>query len=214
MWLYTSQRWIHATKSNEFKYFQFILGNAIGFIIIATVLLPLYYRMKLTSIYTYKNKEGEVISSTTTDQVVADSLRTDIGWIRRPSDRLLTMGLFLQDYLSTNKNFKVHLNMIYGSNMTYNIPNNERYRNALIIEPYIRVDVGFSALLLSEKSLRRSHSPFRNFDNIWASLEVFNIIDRANVISYQLVKDFSNNIFSIPNRLTPRLINFKLLARF
>ena len=154
--------------------------------------------------YTYQNKEGEVISSTATDQVVADSLRTDIGWIRRPSDRLLTMGLFLQDYLSTNKNFKVHLNMIYGSNMTYNIPNNERYRNALIIEPYIRVDVGFSALLLSEKSLRRSHSPFRNFDNIWASLEVFNIIDRANVISYQLVKDFSNNIFSIPNRLTPR----------
>lgn len=38
---------------NEFKYFQFVLGNAIGFIIIATVLLPLYYRMKLTSIYTY-----------------------------------------------------------------------------------------------------------------------------------------------------------------
>jgi hypothetical protein len=124
------------------------------------------------------------------------------------------MGLFLQDYLSTNKNFKVHLNMIYGSNMSYNIPNSVKYRNALIIEPYIRVDVGFSALLLSEKSLRRSHSPFRGFDNIWASLEVFNIIDRANVISYQLIKDFANNTFSIPNRLTPRLINFKLLARF
>ncbi len=38
---------------NEFKYFQFVLGNAIGFIIVATVLLPLYYRMNLTSIYTY-----------------------------------------------------------------------------------------------------------------------------------------------------------------
>lgn len=38
---------------NEFKYFQFVLGNAIGFIFIATVLLPLYYRMNLTSIYTY-----------------------------------------------------------------------------------------------------------------------------------------------------------------
>lgn len=38
---------------NEFKYFQFVLGNAIGFILIATVLLPLYYRMNLTSIYTY-----------------------------------------------------------------------------------------------------------------------------------------------------------------
>ena len=38
---------------NEFKYFQFVVGNAIGFIIVATVLLPLYYRMNLTSIYTY-----------------------------------------------------------------------------------------------------------------------------------------------------------------
>jgi len=164
--------------------------------------------------YNYKNAEGEIINSQTTDQVVTDSVKTQVGWVRRPSDRLLTMGLFLQDYLSTNKNFKVHLNMIYGSNMSYNIPNSVKYRNALIIDPYIRVDVGFSALLLSEKALRRSHSPFRGFDNIWASLEVFNIIDRANVISYQLIKDYANNTFSIPNQLTPRLINFKLLARF
>ncbi len=164
--------------------------------------------------YTYKNKEGEVIGSQITDQVVTDSTRTNIGWVRRPSDRLLTMGLFLQDYLSTNKNFKVHLNLIYGSNMSYNIPNSMKYRNALIIEPYIRADIGFSALLLSDKSMRRSHSPFRSFENIWASLEVFNLIDRANTISYQLIKDFANNTFSIPNRLTPRLINFKLLARF
>ncbi len=164
--------------------------------------------------YTYKNAAGEIITSKTQDQVPADSIRTDVGFVRRPTDRLLTLGLFLQDYLSTNKNFRVHLNMIYGSNMSYNIPNSVKYRNALIIEPYIRVDLGFSALLLSEKSLRRSHSPFRSFENIWASLEVFNIIDRANTISYQLIKDFANNTFSIPNRLTPRLINFKLLARF
>lgn len=164
--------------------------------------------------YNYTNASGQIITSKSTDQVVADSIKTEVGYVRRPSDRLITMGLFLQDYLSTNKNFKVHLNMIYGSNMSYNIPNSVKYRNALIIEPYIRVDLGFSALLLSEKSLRRSHSPFKSFENIWASLEVFNLIDRANVISYQLIKDFANNTFSIPNRLTPRLVNFKLMARF
>ena len=38
---------------NNFSYFQFVIGNAIGFIVIAYVLLPLYYRMNLTSIYTY-----------------------------------------------------------------------------------------------------------------------------------------------------------------
>jgi len=44
---------VGAPAGNQFQYFQFILGNAVGFIIIATVLLPLYYRMNLTSIYGY-----------------------------------------------------------------------------------------------------------------------------------------------------------------
>ncbi|WP_257666792.1 sodium:solute symporter [Parapedobacter tibetensis] len=42
-----------AVGKSDFGYFQFVLGNAVGFIIIAYVLLPLYYRMQLTSIYTY-----------------------------------------------------------------------------------------------------------------------------------------------------------------
>ncbi len=46
----------------QFKYFQFVLGNAIGFIIIAKVLLPLYYRMNLTSIYSYIEQRLGVIS--------------------------------------------------------------------------------------------------------------------------------------------------------
>ncbi|MDQ6758165.1 MAG: TonB-dependent receptor, partial [Bacteroidota bacterium] len=164
--------------------------------------------------YKYKNAAGEFITALSADQKIKDSVRTNIGYVRRPSDRRLTLGLFLQDYLSTNKNFRVHLNILYGSNMPYNIPGSVKYRNALIIEPYMRVDIGFSALLISERSVRRSHSPFRSLQNIWASLEVFNLIDRPNTISYQLIKDFANNTFAIPNRLTPRLLNFKLLARF
>lgn len=46
----------------QFKYFQFVLGNALGFIIIATVLLPLYYRMNLTSIYGYIEKRLGTVS--------------------------------------------------------------------------------------------------------------------------------------------------------
>ena len=149
-----------------------------------------------------------------TNQPIDSTLR-EAGWLRRPTDRFLTFGMFLQDYLSTNKNFKVYLNFLYGSNLPYNIPGSVKYRNALVIEPYIRIDIGFSALLLdSEKSNRRSHNPFRNFENIWATLEVFNLIDRDNTISYLLIKDFSNTVFAMPNRLTPRLVNLKLVARF
>ena len=44
---------VGAPSGDQFAYFQFVLGNAAGFIVIATVLLPLYYRLKLTSIYSY-----------------------------------------------------------------------------------------------------------------------------------------------------------------
>lgn len=143
-----------------------------------------------------------------------DSSLVQGGWIRRPTDRLITVGMFIQDYLATNKNFKFHMSVLYGSNLPYNIPNSVKYRNALIIDPYIRVDFGFSALLLDAEKQRRSRSPFRDFQNIWASFEIFNVIDRPNTISYQLIKDFSNTIYTIPNRLTPRLINFKIVARW
>ena len=144
-----------------------------------------------------------------------DSVQTRAGWVRRPTDRLFTFGFFLQDYLPTNKNLKAFLNLLYGSNLPFNIPGDLRYRGDLTIDPYIRIDIGFSALLLdSEKADRRSHNPFRNFESIWATLEVFNLIDRANTISYMLVKDFSNTTYAIPQRLTPRLINLKLVGRF
>ncbi len=48
-----------AVVNSSFGYFQFVLGNAIGFVLIAKVLLPLYYRINLVSIYTYlENRLG------------------------------------------------------------------------------------------------------------------------------------------------------------
>ncbi len=161
---------------------------------------------------TYKNAEGQIITPGTQDQVVKDTVTNQLGWVRRPSDRLITFGMFFQDYLSTNKNFKVYLNTLYGSNLPYSIPNNPRYRDALIIDPYIRIDIGFSALLLDPEKVKRSHSPFKPFKSIWASFEVFNLINHENTISYMLIKDFANDTYAIPNTLTPRLVNFKIAA--
>ncbi len=166
---------------------------------------------------TKENIAGDYYTEYTIDTLnqVIDSATVEGGWFRRPTDRTLTFGMFFQDYLATNKNFRVYLNTIYGTNLPYNIPGSVKYRNAAIIEPYIRVDIGFSALLLdADKANRRSHSPFRNFESIWASLEVFNLLDRSNTISYLLIKDFANNVFTVPNRLTPRLVNFKIVARW
>jgi Na+/proline symporter len=42
--------------SGNFYYYQIVLGYLLGYIVIAFVLIPLYYRMNLTSIYTYLEK--------------------------------------------------------------------------------------------------------------------------------------------------------------
>ncbi len=163
----------------------------------------------------YYNANGELITAGTPDKVATDSVQVNVGWLRRPTDRRVNIGLFFSDYLTTNKNFRVFLQTLYGTNLPYNIPGSVRYRNALEIPAYIRVDLGFSYQLLpTSKTERRSHNPFRNLENIWINAEVFNLPDRANTISYMLIKDFDNNTFAIPNRLTPRLINIKLITRW
>ncbi|MFC5411660.1 sodium:solute symporter [Larkinella bovis] len=45
-----------AVGTKAFSYFQVILGNIVGYYVIATVLMPLYYRMNLISIYGYLEK--------------------------------------------------------------------------------------------------------------------------------------------------------------
>ena len=40
-------------KDTQFSYMVVVLGYLFGYFVIALVLLPLYYRLKLTSIYSY-----------------------------------------------------------------------------------------------------------------------------------------------------------------
>ncbi len=51
--------------NNNLYYFQFILGTIVGYLFIAFVLTPIYYKMKLVSIYTYlDNRFGGVTYKT------------------------------------------------------------------------------------------------------------------------------------------------------
>jgi len=51
--------------NNNFYYFQFILGTIVGYLFIAFVLTPIYYKLKLVSIYTYlKIRFGDITYKT------------------------------------------------------------------------------------------------------------------------------------------------------
>jgi len=51
-----------AVAKDNFSYFQITLGYLIGYIVIAYVLLPLYYRLQLTSIYHFLNGRLGIVS--------------------------------------------------------------------------------------------------------------------------------------------------------
>ena len=54
-----------AVGKSQFSYLQIVLGYTVGYIVIASVLLPLYYRLNLTSIYGYlRQRYGHVTQVT------------------------------------------------------------------------------------------------------------------------------------------------------
>jgi len=133
-----------------------------------------------------------------------------------PTDQRFMLGMYFEDYLPHNKNFKAHINMLYSSGLPVGPPQGHLYQNILRIPDYKRVDIGFSALLLDgDKKEYHAHSFFNNVKSIWASLEVFNLLSIQNTLSYTWIQDQStSNMYAVPNRLTSRLLNVKLLFNF
>jgi hypothetical protein len=80
--------------------------------------------------------------------------------------------------------------------------------------PYRRVDIGFSKELIGTSSQFGENSFFRNIKSMWITAEVFNLLEINNTISYLWIKDISNDMYAIPNYLTSRLINVKLITQF
>lgn len=165
--------------------------------------------------YDYYNKKGnKIIKGYTFDQVATDSVLHTPGYIPRPTDQRVNFALFFQDYIPRYPSWKVHLNLLYGSGFPFGPPSYERYKDTLRIPPYRRVDIGFSKQLLSETKKLPAKNPFRFFKSIWASAEVFNLLQISNTISYLWVTDVTSRQYAIPNYLTKRQLNLKLIFKF
>jgi hypothetical protein len=124
--------------------------------------------------------------------------------------------MFFQDYLPSNKNFKVNLNLSVGGGLPFGLKDNNReFRNTFSFKSYHRVDIGFSYLMWNESwRAEKPNNPFRFTENAWLSLEVYNLLGVANVASNTWIKTIFNNQFAIPNFLTSRRINLRLKVDF
>jgi hypothetical protein len=137
------------------------------------------------------------------------------GSIYRPTDQRVTVNLFFQDYFPGNPTWKVHLNMVYGSGLPFGPPNSARYQATGRMPAYRRVDIGMSKSLISaDRVYENKKGPVKWFKDLWIGLEVFNLFDINNTISYTWVRDVNNREYAVPNYLTSRLFNLKLQARF
>jgi hypothetical protein len=165
--------------------------------------------------YEYYNESGEeVIPGYTLDQVIVDSARFEPGYIPRPSDQRVSFAIFFQDYLPLIPSLKAHLSLIFGTGLPFGAPDSPLYTHTLRFPPYRRVDLGFSKLLIGEKTRFNDKNPLRYIDNAWISLEVFNLFQISNTVSYIWVKDINNREYAVPNYLTPRQLNIKLIVEF
>ncbi len=164
--------------------------------------------------YNRYNAAGELIQpGFTFDQVAVDSTRIEPGWIPRPTDQRVNFALFFQDEMPRWPTFKVHLSLAFGTGLPFGPPNFDRYSDTLRTNIYRRVDIGFSKQLLGAKGQEKKNF-LRHIKNMWVSLEVFNLLDINNTIDHTWVTDVSGRYYSIPDYLTPRRYNLKLIAWF
>ena len=137
------------------------------------------------------------------------------GYIFRPTDQRLKIGMLFQDYVKVVPNLKGYLNLQYntglpGGSPSYADPYNFQER----LPDYKRVDLGVSYVLIDSQR-KKDEGIFKHFKELTLGAEIFNIFDVQNSISNTFVRDVYTKVqYAIPNYLSPRVFNLRLTAKF
>ncbi len=147
---------------------------------------------------------------------VKDVFGNDIkpSYIARPTDQRFTFAIYFQDYLRNNPKIRMNLNLVYGSGLPFGVPDRNRYNDNNRMPSYRRVDIGLNRVLISEDTKTRDTFWRRRFKSAWVGIEIFNLLGINNTISYIWIEDVSANRYAVPNYLTNRRINLRLLLKF
>ncbi len=135
--------------------------------------------------------------------------------VPRPTDRRYSLGLFFTDYFPKFPKLKFALRGIFMDGLPSTAPRSSRDKSYFRMPPYKRVDIGLSYALLSPLKEGESRYGFaRHFKSVWLGVDVFNLLDIANVASYYWVTDVNDIQYAVPNYLTRRQLNLRLTIDF
>ncbi|MCX2574238.1 TonB-dependent receptor [Pedobacter sandarakinus] len=135
------------------------------------------------------------------------------GFLKRPTDQRVNFSVFFQDKLLNSPTYKVHLNALYGSRLPIGPSQTPKYLDKFFIPSYKRVDIGFSKDFLDDAALHKPKFLDKNFNSFILFFEVFNMLNINNTVSYLWLKDVDNFQYAIPNYLTGRQFNLKLIVK-
>ena len=139
--------------------------------------------------------------------------QNDRGYIARPTDQRLKFGLLFQDYMPNIPNFKVYLNLVYNTGLPGGSPSYaDPYDYQLRLKDYRRADVGFS-YVFKDQEIQSSKKWLKPFTDFSLGLEIFNLFNNQNAITNTWVRDvYTKSQYGVPNYLTTRVFNVKLIA--
>jgi hypothetical protein len=142
----------------------------------------------------------------------------DYGYFPAPSDSRFSLNVFFQDYFPSNPTYRAHISLHYSSGIPVSSPYTDRYDNYYRVPSYRRVDIGLSKVIRSRYSKDKGNY-FSFFKEIIAGVEIFNLLDIRNTISYNWLTTVNNfcgesRHYAVPNYLTGRSFNLKLIFDF
>lgn len=165
--------------------------------------------------YTFYNASGDkIIPGYTFDNVAVDSSLNSPGYIPKPTDQWFTFATLFQDRMPKFEQLTVQLGLHFGSPLPYGPPGENRYKDTLRQKAYFRVDIGFGYDFLYNKPKETRKKLWKNFTDIELQFEIFNLLGIKNVLSQQWVMDTEGRNLAIPNHLTDRRFNLKLIVRW
>lgn len=135
------------------------------------------------------------------------------GYLRRPSDQRINLGVLFQDRLMQNPTYKVHLNLLFASSLPTGPNSSQRYGDVFKIPAYKRVDIGFSRDFADPDSRRIIPFIKKYFQSLSAHAEIFNLLSNKNTASYLWLNDVNAVQYAVPNYLTFRKFNFRIVAK-
>jgi hypothetical protein len=131
-----------------------------------------------------------------------------------PNNPGYNLSLFFQDYFPGYERVKLNLRGILSGRLPVTAPY-QGYENGYYhTSPYRRIDVGMSFQLAGGTDAIMDRGFFRHLKNIWIGVDMFNLFDISNVNSYLWITDVHERQFAVPNYLTGRQFNLRLIVDF